>query len=139
MSSIKIQNRKAKRHFVNTEPIKSSMSIEGLSMFSNDTYDKLKWVAQILLPGISTLWFTISSLWQLPYAAQILGTIAAINLFVGGLVGISKSNYPGDGTMIVDTSDPDKDIYRMELSDPVEDLSNKDSVTFKVKHMRIDN
>jgi len=108
-------------------------------MFSNDTYDKLKWVAQILLPGISTLWFTISSLWQLPYAAQILGTIAAINLFVGGLVGISKSNYPGDGTMIVDTSDPDKDIYRMELSDPVEDLSNKDSVTFKVKHMRIDN
>lgn len=101
-------------------------------MFTNDTYDKLKWVAQFLLPGIGTLWFTISSIWGLPYGEQVLGTITAVDLFLGGLLGLSSKNYNGDGVMIVDTSNPEKDIYRMELNDPLEDLANKDSVTFKV-------
>ena len=101
-------------------------------MFSNEVYNKLKWIAQYLLPGLGTLWFTISSIWGLPYGEQIIGTITAIDLFIGGLLGISSRSYNGDGVMIVDTSNPEKDIYRMELSDPVEDLAGKDSVTFKV-------
>ena len=100
---------------------------------SNDTYDKLKWTAQYLLPGIGTLWFTISSIWGLPFGEQIIGTITAIDLFLGGLLGLSSRKYSGDGVMIVDTSNPDKDIYRMELNDPLETLTNKDSIHFKVK------
>ena len=103
-------------------------------MFDSKTYDTLKWIAQFLLPALGTLYFTISSIWGLPYGEQVLGTITAIDLFLGAILGLSSSKYEGDGTMIVDTSNPDRDIYRMELSNPVETLSEKDSVVFKVVH-----
>ena len=101
-------------------------------MFSNATYDKLKWIAQYLLPGLGTLWFAISSIWGLPFGEQVVGTITALDTFLGVLLGFSSSAYDGDGTMIIDTSNPDRDIYRMELNNPVEDLSDKDSVTFRI-------
>lgn len=110
-------------------------------MFSNDTYDKLKWVAQYLIPGLGTLYFTLSGIWGLPYGEQVVGTLTAIDTFLGILLGISSANYRGDGTMIVDTSDPEKDIYRMEFDDTASlaDLANKDQIVFKVKtpaHMK---
>lgn len=103
-------------------------------MFTNSTYDKLKWVAQYLLPGLGTLYFALSNIWGLPNGEQVVGTITAVDAFIGMLLGISSSNYDGDGTMVIDTSNPDRDIYRMELANPVETLADKESVTFKVSH-----
>ncbi len=99
---------------------------------TNKTYDTLKWVAQYLLPGLGTLYFTLSGIWGLPYGEQVVGTITAVDTFLGILLGISSSKYQGDGTMVIDTSDPERDIYRMELSDSVESLKDKTSVNFKV-------
>lgn len=56
-------------------------------------YDKLKWVCLVLLPAISTLYFALSGIWGWPYATEILGTIAAIETFIGTLIGISHVNY----------------------------------------------
>lgn len=56
-------------------------------------YDKLKWICLILLPAISTLYWSIANIWGLPYAEQILGTIAAVETFIGTLIGISHVNY----------------------------------------------
>lgn len=103
-------------------------------MFSNKTYDRIKWVAQILLPAIATFWFTISNLWGLPYCDKILGTISAIMLLLGALLKVSTSKYAGDGDMVIDTTDPDLDIFRMEVNNSLDSLMNKDSVTFKVVH-----
>lgn len=60
---------------------------------SNKTYDFLKWVAQILLPGIGTLYFALAGIWNLPLADQIVGTITAIDAFLGLLLGISTAKY----------------------------------------------
>lgn len=60
---------------------------------SNKVYDVLKWIAQILLPAIGTLYFAIASIWGLPYAEQIVGTITAIDAFLGALLGISTMQY----------------------------------------------
>lgn len=60
---------------------------------SNDTYDKLKWIAQILLPAVATLYFAIAQIWGLPYAEQIVGTITAIDAFMGALLQISTNKY----------------------------------------------
>lgn len=103
--------------------------------FSNKTYDILKWIAQILLPAIGTLYFTLSGLWGLPNATAVVGTITAIDTFLGFLLGLSSSGYKGDGTMIVDTSDDAVDVYRMELNHPIENLGEKDQVTFKVENV----
>ena len=62
-------------------------------MLSNKTYDILKWIAQILLPAIGTLYFAIANIWGFPYAEQIVGTITAIDAFLGVLLGISTDAY----------------------------------------------
>lgn len=61
--------------------------------FSNSTYDVIKWVAQILLPAIGTLYFALAQIWGLPYAEQIVGSISAIDCFLGALLGISTALY----------------------------------------------
>lgn len=60
---------------------------------NNKTYDILKWIAQILLPGIGTLYFALAGIWNLPLADQIVGTITAVDAFLGLLLGISTANY----------------------------------------------
>lgn len=60
---------------------------------SNKYYDILKWIAQILLPAIATLYFALSKIWGLPYGEEIVGTITAIDAFLGALLGISTKMY----------------------------------------------
>lgn len=99
---------------------------------SNETYDTLKWVAQIVLPALGTLYFGLSSIWGLPFGEQIVGTITAIDTFLGALLKLSSDGYAGDGQLIVDTSDPLKDVYSIALEDYPETLANKDTVVLKV-------
>lgn len=62
-------------------------------MLSNKVYDVLKFVAQIALPGLGALYFALSSIWGFPYGDQIVGTITAIDAFLGLLLGISTVQY----------------------------------------------
>ena len=60
---------------------------------NNRTYDILKYIAQIVLPAIGVLWFTISQIWGIPYGEEILGTITAVDCFLGAILGISTMAY----------------------------------------------
>lgn len=60
---------------------------------SNKTYDILKWIAQILLPAIGTLYFALAGIWGLPYGEQIVGTITAVDTFLGVCLGVSTAMY----------------------------------------------
>lgn len=62
-------------------------------MFDNKVYDILKWIALVALPAIGTLYFALASIWGLPYGEQIVGTITAIDAFLGALLGISSIQY----------------------------------------------
>lgn len=62
----------------------------------NNTYDFLKWIAQILLPAVGTLYFALSQIWGLPFGEQIVGTITAVDAFLGAILGISSANYNKD-------------------------------------------
>ena len=62
-------------------------------MMSNKVYDILKWIALIALPAVATLYFAIAQIWGLPYGEQVVGTITAIDAFLGALLGISNYNY----------------------------------------------
>ena len=59
----------------------------------NETYDILKYIAQILIPAIATLYFSVSQIWGLPYGEQIVGTLTALDAFLGVCLGISSDNY----------------------------------------------
>lgn len=60
---------------------------------SNKVYDVLKWIAMYMLPALGTLYFAIASIWGLPYGEQIVGTITAIDTFLGVILGISTVQY----------------------------------------------
>lgn len=60
---------------------------------SNDLYDKLKWIAQILLPALATLYFALAQIWGFPYGEEVVGTISAIDVFLGVCLGISTYQY----------------------------------------------
>lgn len=59
----------------------------------NSTYDVLKYIAQIVLPAIGTLYFALASIWGLPYGEQIVGTITAIDAFLGAILKISTDGF----------------------------------------------
>ena len=68
---------------------------------SNRQYDILKYIAQIVLPACATLYFTLSQIWGLPYGEQIVGTIAAVDTFLGALLRISTAQWrKGGGTNV---------------------------------------
>ena len=60
---------------------------------SNKTYDVLKWIAQYLLPALGTLYFALADIWGLPYGEQVVGTITAVDTFLGVVLGISTATY----------------------------------------------
>lgn len=61
--------------------------------FSNKAYDILKEFAMIWIPAIATLYFTLAGIWGLPYSEQIVGTLAAIDVFLGTVLKISSIQY----------------------------------------------
>lgn len=63
-------------------------------IFKNSkVYDVLKWIALVVLPAIATLYFALSGIWGFPYGEQIVGTITAVDTFLGAILGISSINY----------------------------------------------
>lgn len=60
---------------------------------SNNVYDILVYFSRYVLPGLGALYFALAQIWGLPYGEQIVGTIAAIDTFLGVLLGISTYNY----------------------------------------------
>lgn len=67
------------------------------SLLSNKQYDILKWVALVLLPALGTLYFALAGIWGFPYGEQIVGTITAIDTFLGVILGISSKQYKDEG------------------------------------------
>ncbi len=60
---------------------------------TNKTYDILKYIAQIVLPSLGTLYFALASIWNLSYGEQVVGTITAIDTFLGALLMLSSNAY----------------------------------------------
>lgn len=62
---------------------------------SDKVYDALKFTAQVVLPALGTLYFALSSIWGLSYGEQVIGTITALDCFLGAVLGISTYQYNG--------------------------------------------
>lgn len=60
---------------------------------SNKTYDVIKWIAQYLIPAVGTLYAALSKIWGFPYGSEVVGTLSAIDIFLGAVLGISSASY----------------------------------------------
>ena len=64
---------------------------------SNRAYDVLKFFCTVFLPALGTFVFAISKIWGWPpYAEEIVGTLSALAVFIGALIGISSAQYNKD-------------------------------------------
>lgn len=103
------------------------------------TYDALKFIAQVGLPAIGTLYFTLAGLWGLPAAEQVVGTVVATDTFLGVVLQISSANFNtgiGKGVLaVVDT--PKGKTFSLEFEgDPEQEIVGKDKVIFEVKKVK---
>lgn len=62
-------------------------------LLSNRNYNLLKASATVVLPALGALYFALAQIWGLPRAEEVVGSIAALNTFVGVLLGISTRSY----------------------------------------------
>lgn len=74
---------------------------------SNKLYDILKWVAQMILPALGTLYFALSQIWGFPFGEQIVGTITAVDTCLGAILGLSSVKYNQKQTRFVPFRDKD--------------------------------
>ena len=106
-------------------------------MITGKLYDWLKWIAQVALPALGTLYFTLSGIWGLPSGQEVVGTIMAVDLFLGVILGISQLNYQqgveSGGELVVHPNG--KKIFDLDKVD-VDNLDKKSEVRFKVKKTR---
>lgn len=104
-------------------------------MIKGKLYDVLKFLAQIVFPGVATLYFTLAGLWGLPAAEQVVGTIVAVDTFLGVLLQISSAAYSkaiedagelhvNEGQLLFQLDEDKTDITK---------LGEKSEVRFKVK------
>ena len=105
-------------------------------MITGKPYDVLKSIAQIILPALGTLYFALAGIWGLPSAEEVVGTIVAVDTFLGVLLGISSNQYNKsdakfDGTVGVTETD-DKLSYVLNLNDDPTLLKDKDEIRLKV-------
>ncbi len=103
---------------------------------SNKAYDVLKWIAMYFLPALGTLYFALSRIWGLPYGEEVVGTITAMDAFLGALLGISSSGYQGDGALYVNGTNEDGAPMQLNsdllANDGTIDLKGKKYLTLKV-------
>ena len=64
---------------------------------NDKVYDLLKWVCLIALPAGGVLYAALAGLWGWPYIKEVVGTLAAVETFLGALLGISTAQYNKGG------------------------------------------
>lgn len=104
---------------------------------NNKTYDVLKYIAQIVLPALGTLYAALAPLWNLPYAEAIVGTIVAIDAFLGALLQISSNSYYKNGKDVAGTItlNPDEETAAFNFDNTtVSDLLNMKVAKVKVEN-----
>ena len=63
-------------------------------------YDRLKWIAQILLPALGALYAALAGIWGWPYAEAVVGTISAVDVFLGAVLMLDSRRYFADRQIV---------------------------------------
>lgn len=106
-------------------------------IFKNRTYDILMYVAQILLPACGAFYFSLASIWNLPDAEEVVGTITVVDTFLGALLMLSSRVYNDsdakyDGVVHIQDTNEEVRKMSMQLNATPEELETKRDISFKV-------
>jgi len=114
----------------------------GLS-FGNATYDLIRRIVEIILPGAGAFYFGASTIWGetvFPNPDKVVGTITLLVVFLGLILSLSRKNYTAPetatpvGSFVINTTEVDRPPYRIEADLTLEELEAKKTITFDVKN-----
>lgn len=63
---------------------------------SDRVYKILKWACLIAMPATATLYAALGATWGFPYVNEVCKTFAAVETFIGALIGVSTVAYNKD-------------------------------------------
>jgi hypothetical protein len=108
-------------------------------MFTNKMYDQLKFVAQILLPALGTLYATVSGLMEWPNTEEVVGVIIAVDTFLGVLLTYANKqflnddkNFAGDLHVVQTEDEGTQTMLAFNPENPPEALADQKTVLMKV-------
>lgn len=112
-------------------------------LLRSQDYDRLKFIAQIVLPALGTLYFALAGIWGLPKAEEVVGSIIAVDTFLGVVLSISTKSYnvsdtKFDGDMELVVQEGGQKVWTMALNDDPVKLEDKKQIVFKVKKPKED-
>jgi hypothetical protein len=106
------------------------------TLLSDANYDRLKFLAQIVLPALATFYAGLALIWGLPDSTQVVGTVVAIDTLLGTFLGLSTMVYNAqplkfDGNLEINETES-KIVHQLELTTPPEELADKQAIILKV-------
>lgn len=111
-------------------------------ILKNPTYDKLKSTVTLVLPALGALYFALAKIWGLPFAEEIVGSLAALATFGGVMLKVSENNYQSDegnfdGTVkTLETPKGEPNDHFLEFNAPLDELTKSKTVTLRVDNSR---
>lgn len=111
-------------------------------VLTNRLYDVLKIVAQIVLPALATLYFTLAQVWGWEHGAEVVASITAFDTFLGVLLTVSTKKYYNTGANFdgeVELRPDDGGVSaRLIANKALEDMADepgKHSIEFNIKRV----
>lgn len=80
-----------------SEPVFGDNPPQARTLLGNKRYDQLKFVAQVLLPALATFYASFGALWEFPKTQEVVGSLIALDLFLGILLGLATRQYETSG------------------------------------------
>lgn len=121
----------------NNDEIEKTEEETPFFLMSEKAYLSVKFFVTLILPAISTFYFTLDKIWGLYEADKVVGTLAALATFLGVLLRLStnaykKSDLKYDGNIIIKETPSGGKLYSLELNGQPSLLDGKKAVSFKV-------
>lgn len=107
---------------------------------SDNIYDRMKLISQILLPATGALYFSLSGVWDMPARAEVLGTVLALITFLGIILKLSSSGYRGSDARFSGAIHVGEELgdgmqnFHIELPLDAKDVMNKKELVLKVNN-----
>lgn len=105
-------------------------------MLSDSAYNVVKKSATIVFPALSALYIAIAQIWNFDHVEQVVGTLTAVNTFLGVLIQLSKKSYYASSAPYVGEikvkNVGEKKVFSLVVDGDPEELENMSSANFKI-------
>lgn len=110
-------------------------------ILSDRAYNLLKPTTTIILPAAATLYAALAGIWGLPAATEVIGTVTAVNAFLGIFLSLTTRQYnrsddrfDGDFNIF---DELDRTTFQLDVGKNPDSLE-KDEIRLKINRSSVD-